>query len=205
MTEPLVDLFDVKKRLNIDPGDATDDAELTLYLASASLVLAELYGDVLPRTYTEIIYPHGDGSRLLLGRSPVLSVTSVKIGWFGTAIPLITLDPSRYRLDKGAGVIQAIGYGPYSSFANIVAPFGGTGSNPEVEVVYVAGRDTISESVQDAVLEILRINWQPQRTGSVMNPDAASDPDAGFTAMGYFIPNGAHERLAGGKRPRQVG
>lgn len=200
----LVDIVQVKARLNIDLVDDEDDDELMLYLGSASGVLADLYGDVLPVSYTEIVEPYGDGSRVMLGRSPVLSVESVQVGWYGSPSPMVTLAPLRYRLDGGAGILYAVGLGVYSSFANMVAPFGGLGYQPQVRVSYTAGRAVVTQQVQDAVLEILRINWQPQRAGYTSGGAYNPDPDSGFTYLGYYIPNGVHERLAAGKRPRQI-
>lgn len=201
----LVSLDQVYARLGLDEDNLSDEevADIGVYLDSASGVIADLYGDVLPKTYTEIIQPYGDGTRILLSRSPVLSVQSVQISWYGSPSPAITLDPLRYRLDGPIGVIQAVGIGAASSFANVTAPFGGLGYNPQVTVTYVSGRTEVTPQVQDALLEMLRINYQPQRSGFTMGTGEL-DPNAGFTYLGYYVPNSVHERLTGGKRPRQV-
>jgi hypothetical protein len=194
----LVTLDQVKDRLNIDRDDTDDDDELTLFLASASGVLVDLYGDVIPVAYTEVLRPYGDGCRVMLSRSPVLSVESVSVSWYGTPTPAVVLSPTRYWLDGGAGILHSTSWG--GGFAPV--SFGG---NALLTISYTAGRATVTAQVQDAVLEILRINWAPQRATVVAGPAGADmDPDVGFTYLGYYIPNGAHERLAGGKRPRQI-
>jgi hypothetical protein len=199
--DSLATLDEVKGRLNIKPAadDGSDDDELELYLGSATVVLQNLYGDIIPTSYTETLRPYGGGTHLLTGRSPLLSVGSITVSWDFQSSPVITLSPLTYKVILATGEIRI--YAGTSPFAWQYPQR--DWAHAEYDVTYTAGRATVTDNVKDAVLEILRINWAPQRGGNLPGV-AVGDPENGLTYMGFYIPNGAHERLAGGERPRQI-
>lgn len=197
MTYPttLASIDEVKDRLNVKGG--TDDAEIQEFLDSATQVLANLYGDVLPVQYTERLQAYGDGSRVLLGRSPLLSIDTVQVIWGYQNLSPVTLAPTTYRADLRTGELRL-----FATSAPFAWQYASRDwSLAEFDITYTAGRAAVTPAVKDAVLEILRVNWQPQQSG---NLPGVGDDDAGFTYMGYYIPNSANERLAGGMRPRQI-
>lgn len=196
----LAELADVKERLNMDADDDSDDDQLTLYLNSATIVLQNLFGDVIPVSYTEILRPwSADGAKLLTGRSPLVSVDSLSVTWPFLNAPVLTLSPNLYWVNLATGDVTI--YAGSTPFAWQYAAR--DWSTAHFTVTYTAGRSTVTDNVKDAVLEILRINWSPQRGGNLPGV-TTEDPDAGYTYMGFYIPNSAHERLAGGERPRQI-
>lgn len=194
----LVSLTDVKKRLNIDLTDESQDDELIDYLDSATTVLQNLYGDVIPTQYTERLRPFGDGTRFLCGRSPLVSVDSITVTWNYLNAPTLTLAPTMYRPNLITGEVQVYAMTPAFSWQYAAWDW----SLAEFDITYTAGRKTVAPNVKDAVLEILRINYKQQRAGGYYPNE--SDDEAGFTVQGYYIPNSAHERLTGGERPRQI-
>lgn len=197
----LATLSDVRARLNIDDGDTSQDAELLTYLDSAAVVLQNLYGDVIPTVYTETLRPYGDGSHILTGRSPLLSVDSITVTWPYPSSPTISLSANLYYTNLSTGEITVFAFSPAFAWQYAMRDW----STARFLVTYTAGRAAVGAHVKDAVLELLRINYAPQRAGGYYpGAGAADDPDAGFTYQGFYIPNGVHERLSGGERPRQI-
>lgn len=196
----LASLDDVKDRLNIPSSDVSSDAELQSFLDSATQVLQNLYGDVIPTQYTERLRPYGDGTRFLTGRSPLLSVDSITITWAYLNSPVLTLTPTMYRPNLVTGEIAIFAMTPAFSWQYAARDW----TAAEFDVTYTAGRAAVTPAVRDAVLEIVRINWQPQQSGNLPGIGSSEETDQGFVYSGYYIPNSANERLAGGMRPRQI-
>lgn len=197
----LVTLDEVKARLSIPLTDTTQDVNLQLYLDSATVVLQNLYGDVLPAQYTETLRTFGDGTQLLTRRSPLLSVDSITVTWPYPATPTIALSPNLYFTNLVTGEISIYAFSPAFSWQYAYRDW----SHAWFLVRYTAGRSAVTANVKDAVLELLRINYSPQRSGGYYPGQGPNDdPDEGFTYEGYYIPNGVHERLSGGERPRQI-
>ena len=196
----LASLDEVKARLNLPSGDADDDAELQSFLDSATQVLQNLYGDVIPTQYTERLRPYGDGTRFLLGRSPILTVDGITVRWSYLNSPTLTLNAQMYRPNLVTGEIEIYAMSPAFSWQYAARDW----SMAEFDVTYTAGRATVTPAVKDAVLEILRINWQPQQAGNLPGIGSNEETDQGFDYQGFFIPNSANERLQGGMRPRQI-
>jgi hypothetical protein len=202
MTYPtsLASLDDVYDHLNITNHDSSDDAELQSFLDSATQVLQNLYGDIIPSQYTERLRPFGDGTRFLCGRSPLLSVDTIQVTWSYLNAPTLTLGPTMYRPNLITGEIQIFAMTPAFSWQYAMRDW----SAAEFDVTYTAGRATVTPAVRDAVLEILRVNWQPQQSGNLPGIGSNEETDQGFTYQSFFIPNSANERLQGGMRPRQI-
>ena len=196
-----VTLNDVKNRLSIKLTDTTQDVELEAALSSATEVLQNLYGDVIPKQYTERLRPYGAGTRFLTGRSPLTSVDGIQVTWAYLSAPTLTLTAQMYKANLATGEITIFAMTPAFSWQYSMRDWAAA----EFDVTYTAGRASIAANVKDAVLELLRLNYAPQRAGGYYPGQGAdNDPDAGFTYMGFYIPNGVHERLSGGERPRQI-
>jgi hypothetical protein len=196
-----ISLSDVKLRLAIPAADDSQDVNLQQYLNSAMVILQNLYGDVIPTTYTETLRAFGDGTQLLTWRSPLLSVDSITVTWPYPSTPTIALSPNLYFTNLATGEISIYAFSPAFSWQYAYRDW----SHAWFLVTYTAGRAAVTANVKDAVLELLRINYAPQRAGGYYPGQGASDdPDEGFTYQGYYIPNGVHERLSGGERPRQI-
>lgn len=196
----LASLDEVKDRLNIKSNETDNDGELQTYLDSAAQVLQNLYGDVIPTQYTERLRPYGDGTRFLCGRSPLLTVDGITVTWNYLNAPTLTLAPTMYRPNLATGEVQVYAMTPAFSWQYAAWDW----SLAEFDITYTAGRAAVTPAVKDAVLEILRINWQPQQSGNLPGIGVNEETEQGFTYAGYYIPNSANERLAGGARPRQI-
>lgn len=197
----LATVDDVKDRLSINPADTTLDTKLQDVLDSATTVLKNLYGDVIPVQYTEKLRPYGDGTRFLTGRSPLLSVDTVEVTWAYLSAPTLTLTASMYKANLATGEITIFAMTPAFSWQYSMRDWAAA----EFDVTYTAGREDVAPNVKDAVLELVRINYAPERAGGYYpGQGAENDPEAGFTYQGFYIPNGVHERLSGGERPRQI-
>lgn len=197
----LASLDDIKTRLNILPDDADSDANLMDYLASATSILRDLYGDVIPTSYTEVLFPYGDGSRLLLGRAPLISVDSILATWPYVGSPNVVLSPNTYIVDLRSGVVTIFALSPAFSWQYAARDW----SYARYTVAYTTGRAVVDPKVKDAVLELLRINWRPQAGGNLPGISSGDEAEAaGFTYLGFYIPNGVHERINAGARPNQI-
>lgn len=192
----LASIDEIKDRLNIT-GEQDND-ELLSYLDAATEVLQNIYGDVIPKSYTERLRPYGDGTRFITGRSPLISVESITVTWAYMNAPILTLSAGMYRPNLITGEIQVYAMTPAFSWQYAYRDW----SMAEFDVAYTAGRTAVTPAVKDAVLEILRVNWQPQQSGNL--PGVGADDEQGSTYMGFYIPPGANERLQGGTRPRQI-
>lgn len=198
----LASLDDVRARLNIKPTDSTENDGLLLdYLDSATSILRDLYGDVIPQSYTEVLFPYGDGSRILLGRAPVLSVDSILATWPYVGSPSVELSSNTYFVDPRSGVVTMFALSPAFSWQYAARDW----SYARYTVAYATGRTTVDPKVKDAVLELLRINWRPQAGGNLPGISSGDESEAaGFTYLGFYIPNGVHERISAGSRPNQI-
>lgn len=167
---PTVTLDDVKTYLNI--RGTGDDDELTDFLYDAVAAIEDVIGPLGSRTVVEEIDSHGH--RIVLSRTPVLSVQSVSIEpWLGAA-PVD--DTAAWRLNTMTGVLRrkVIGgtlpyYGPGSIFT----------------VSYTAGRDDVPRPVNRAVLMQVRSMWKSQRVAATRpgTPDPTPLPYQGNTGL----------------------
>lgn len=188
----LATLDDVKARLGI-PDDNTD-AELSAVLDSATTVLQNLYGDVIPAQYTETLRPYGDGSRMLTGRAPLLSVDSITVTWPYPSSPTISLSTNLYFADLATGQITVYAFSP--AFAWQYAPR--DWSTARFLVTYTAGRATVAANVKDALLDLVQFWWRQSRAAGTQT----YGEDAGVLPAAFGIPNAVIEKLS--MPPRQI-
>jgi len=186
-----VGLAEVKRHLNIPDTTTTHDEELRGFILSCSEVVESIVGTVARREVTEM-YSGLRRVSIPLRRSPVVSVTSVRETG-------VTLTEGTDYVVSDAGVLSRLSGGTYprswrSGIANI-------------EVTYVAGRESVPWSIIDATKELIRINWRPQAGGNYSvfsggRPDDFGQLNfGGDIRLGFFIPNTVMQRL----QPSQVG
>ncbi|MDW3849659.1 phage gp6-like head-tail connector protein [Micromonospora sp. BRA006-A] len=168
----IVGLAQVKKQLNIDPADTSQDEELSGYIDAVTEVVEDIVGPVLPRTVTET--HTGGAGTLILRRPPVISVTAVVEN--GT-----TLADGAWQVDPETGILTRSG-----------ARWAGT-----VAVTYRAGRTVTPPSIRLAAKELAQVNFRPQLGGdySPFDTDSAEEGVPGEVRLGFFVPRRVRELL----------
>jgi uncharacterized phiE125 gp8 family phage protein len=188
ITRRIASLADAKLHLN--KQNTADDVEIQDFMDAAQAVITREVGDVVPTSYTETV--DIDGCRLVLTQRPVLSVTSLYV--YYSAAAKILLDPSTYRIDNPAGIIERTGAGGYP------IPF--TGQGDQADVVYIAGRTgAVPANIRLAYLELTAHLWRNSQQGRnrrVRGP--GPEDDMATVGLGFSIPNRVRE-LLGPKRP----
>lgn len=192
-------LDEAKAHLNIPPSDTTQDAEVSQQLAAATQVVEELVGPVNPTSVTGEQHDTRHHT-VTLRVQPVLAVTRV-VEWIPTPQELVAEDPSgvstglAYRLDATVGTVtRVVGGWPIPFLGRVV-------------VDYTAGRSVVPENLRLAVLELLRLNWGPQRGGMWGRPVTAANPEDYSTSLeiyGFYVPRRVLDLLGVGvERQRQ--
>ena len=161
-------LPELKRQLNRPQEDASDDAELQLYLSAAiESVEAILGGPVQVTEVTEAVRPNRKGL-LLLTRQPVVDVLSVSVA----GAPLAA---AAYEADEGAATIAL-----------------GTWRDDLYTVVYEAGYDILQASFRLAILIIAQHLWRTQHGGA---RNRGGDDQVMMPGLGFAIPSRAAELL----------
>lgn len=190
----LLSLGDLRDQINMSPTDTTGNAKLRRFLQSATDVVQNITGPILPQQITRQF--DGENTFLVLPERWVSSVASVVetrgiTNYTLTEQPLgHSVDAFGYTWDRQTNKIIRRAYG------GAVALFPpGLGV---VSVAYTAGMATIPQDVSDATGELIRHWWahgqQPYRGAFQATP---GDDDGGtVTVMGYAVPNRVTEMLA---------
>lgn len=170
----IVTVDEVKKQLNIDPADTSQDDELAVYVEAVTEVIEHITGPVVPRSVTEVY--DGGQAALTLRRSPVIAITSVTESG-------LALTAGAYTLS--AGILTRVS-GRWSGTAGAVT------------VVYQAGRPTIPAAIKLAAKELAQVNFRPQLGGdySPFDTDSPEEGIPGEVRLGFFVPNRVRELLA---------
>jgi len=164
-------LQDVKAFLNI--RGTADDAELLGFLDDATAAVEDVIGPLTSVTVIEEIDSHGP--RIVLSRTPVLSVQSVSIEpWLGAAA---VDDTAAWRLNPMTGVLRRKVVGGS-------LPFYGRGSIFTVQ--YTAGRPVIPGPVSRAILMQVADMWKSQR-GSMPMPANGEPVPVPYPGAGGFL------------------
>lgn len=168
-TSEFVTLAEVKRHLNIDTDDASQDMELDLIRGAAQEHVESLIGPVLHRTVTQVAPTSADGVAVL-NTLPVVSVTGVT----GSGGAL-----TGYALNASAGTVSAVW------------------SSVPVTVTYRAGRDSCPDAVRLATLIVAAHLWQTQlgNAPSALPDDGLQDFQPAF-GVGFAMPARAAELLA---------
>lgn len=160
-------LPEVKAHLNITV--TTYDDELQATLDAAEAVITQICGPLTPTTVTDRVYTQGTDFALRV--TPVISLTSVTSVWATT-----TADPTALFVSP-AGVVS------WSNRRNAFFP-------GYYDVTYVAGRNSVPESLRFGVKELVRHMWSSQQGGG-----ARPGQPATATAPGFLIPNMVREAI----------
>ena len=134
----IISLSEARDALNLAPTNTTNDNEIRLYVATATNLIEDVLGPVMPTSVTMTF----DGGRpnLILNDTVISGVTSVAVN--GTV-----LNPSSYNVDLAAGIVWMT----YGTFA-----FGAR----NVSVVYTIGATKIAPNITLAARELVRHLWQ---------------------------------------------
>jgi hypothetical protein len=155
----VVSLADAKAFLN--QTTSTNDDEVQMFLDRAERILARRVGPLGTETVTDEV--HTGPGPLVLRRYPVVGVTSATS--YGATVT--DLD-----LDTDAGVL----YGTFGS------------TSRAVRVTYTAGRESLPEDLELAVLELVKHLWESQRGNSAATPPGSYPGEDVQPAAGYLLP-----------------
>lgn len=187
-----VDMFDVrpadpggilsmsaaKAALNIPASATVDDEEIRSLLGAVTAIVEDYRKEaVVRRTVTERIDVSPSRRSLVLGKAPVISVTSISSGAY--TWPTANLEIR----DAEIGEIVSTG-----------SPFAG-----DITAVYVAGRVVMPANYIEAAKIILKHLWQFQQAPGMGSRvfGGGEDISASIAGMGYALPNRAAELLGG--------
>lgn len=177
----LLSLSAAKAALNIPATDLGDDEELRSMLEAVTAAVEDHRREtIVRRTVVEQLRP-APTRRLVLGHSPVISLTSIVRLFDGVTW---TLPGDAVLVDAAAGVVASYG-----------AVFSG-----DLTVTYVAGYQIVPANVTEAAKIILRHLWQTQQTPGMGPRVFGGGEDSAPVGLGFAIPNRAVE-LLGGRPP----
>lgn len=178
----IVSLSRAKRKLRIPFDDHEHDEDLRDYIQAATNVIEDYTKWTIPRrSFTETVDLCGSVSRtLVLGRAPVISVTSVD-----SVDGSVSWDVSGLDVNTASGVVTVLSG---SLFRGLL------------RAVFVAGMSVIQAKYTRAALIIIEHLWQTERAQSQAGPfpGAYDDTAEGMRFMrgaGYAIPNRALELL----------
>lgn len=166
----IVGLAEVKEHGNITTN--ASDRELLDFIGTAQQMIELEVGPTVPQTFTEAVYQCGGA--VILGRHPVLSVTSITE--YGA-----TVDPALYAADLVRGIVTRLDGRHW--YADATYPLSFT---------YRAGRSPIPEALRWAGKELTIHLWrstQAQRGGR-----GRGESDG--TAAAFGLPNRVADALA---------
>lgn len=151
-----VDIEDVKRHLRIAVD--TYDTQLQATIDAAEDAIAQKCGPLEPTAVTERV--NGGGCALVLNRTPVISLTSV------TPVGGAAYNVADLQVHESSGVVEWV----FPAYF-VVGRY---------DVVYQSGRETLPGALKEAVLELTRELWEPQRGGSTRagSRPVESDPIA---------------------------
>lgn len=205
--EALTTLEAVKDELGISASDTSKDARLTRYIHTASAEIERYCGRKFSRaTVTEKLRP-GGGQKILLARTPVASVTSVKDN--GTDVTDYSLE------DAAAGILyRAAGWTGSARCIGIAYDRVPGTEQASLEVEYVGGYVTPGQELTDSPGELERdlpdgLEWACIETVKALacrqnvDPNVASE-QLGDYAVTYAGANAAIGRGVGGILPDVV-
>lgn len=189
-----VDLDDVKAKLNEDPADTTNDAELQRVIDFATAILenhpAYRIADVVAvTTHTE---DFSGGDSYVLKHYPVTAITSVT-EYNGGESQVIAAEPITttaftaygYRLTD-SGILKRTANGYSTNWLG------------DVQVVYTTGSTSVPADIYGAALEFVEHLWRDQHGESALRPMAGVDTDFDREVIGragYLLPNRVAEAL----------
>jgi hypothetical protein len=200
--QQLVSVPDLKDYLGIEAADRKSDAKLARFIRAARPVVENITGPIIPASFTEW---HAGGSPNIAvrhrpstsyGTSPVFTVQSVSefIGrteYDLTAVAGPTLGSTYSYMVDAPGFLSRLTGGGRGCFGG------------PVRVTYTAGQDPIPANVQEATLELVRVNYSPTMAAGRGRLTVADDQDTG-PPLSFFVPRRVRELLAPNRRAPAV-
>lgn len=170
---PILGLDQVKAHLNMDPARTDDDTELRAVIDAATVVVEDIVGPVVARSFTEV---HDPGPLLALWQAPVIALTSM--------VPVLTggtgYQPAEVDLDAETGIVRRLDGGRFAG---------------PLRVTYTAGRRVVPANITQGGLEIIRHMWDTQRGHAAARP-GLGDEELVPTGAGWTVPRRVIELLA---------
>lgn len=151
-------LADFKSYLNMT-STTTSDGELQKRLDSAEAAACRRFGAFGADTYTDRV--SGGRPVISLPRRPLVSITSMIPVYGGGAV-----DTTKLYLDRDGGFVE---YADGSSFGS-----------DRYSVTYIAGWETVPADLADAVFELGRYLFKPQRMTSRRTSAQTTEQEPGL-------------------------
>ncbi|HYS39164.1 MAG TPA: hypothetical protein VEO01_26405 [Pseudonocardiaceae bacterium] len=193
----IVSLADVKRHLNRDLTDTSDDEELKDFIDMITVPVENICGAVLPRTVIE--YHDGEGgdrTQLALRQKNVLSITSVVESWYGTNYTLTQ------ESDLGVGSPAGYAY-TYDADTCLLTRRSGwmtwnwAPGQRNIKITYRVGMSPITQNVRTGSLELVAHIWRSSQLAS--GTQRATNPQD-LVGLAYAVPNRVREILLGSGR-----
>lgn len=210
-TPTIVSLGAVKEYLNIPANDKSRDSKLLRFIRASVSVIENVTGPVVVRTFDE--WYDGGQYHIMLrhppstgyGSNPVCTLNFVEV----------YIGPIEYQFTGvGTPVTGSIYTYEVDTFSRVVrrAPGGGIIPFPNmpqsVHIGYVAGQSPVPDSIAEANLELLRVNYQQTqqmgRPGWGGGSSADDDMLVPSLPLGSFLPGRVKEILGPTRRPPSV-
>lgn len=157
---------DLKERLNVT--STTHDDELQDMLDAAAELVALHVGPLDSTSVTETHYGASGKHPLVLGRAPVLEVTSL------TNVNGSTWTADDYTFEGASGLLRLAYAGGYARWSG------------DVTVTYTVGRESLPGPIREAVLIVAADMWSTQR-GNAPSALPVAD-DLGLPASPNALP-----------------
>lgn len=166
----LISLADAKSALRMPANVTTDEEDLRLYIAAATVVIEDIVGVVLLTEQEQ--YSDGGKTGVALWQRPdrdaPLTVT----------VAGVLLGDSEYTVDYNAAIVYA-----GSSTSPTRFPTG----RQNIKITYTAGSTVISPNIRLATRELVRHNWQVGQQAH--RPAMGNEPDGqSYTPSGFAVP-----------------
>ena len=196
----IVSIGEVKEYLNIQDTDKSRDAKLMRMIRSVAPAIEFITGPVLQRVYQNEVYD-GTGPWISLRNRPVLEVHSVTEYRGPIAYPLtqvVTPDQGTiysYMFESPGRIVRRTVGGAQTAF-----PIGAE----TVFVTYTAGLASVPANISESACELIRAHFQRTQQGRPRGGTAGMDDEPGQWILGFYVPNGVHERLAPNRRHPSV-
>lgn len=195
----LLSLDEAKRYLNKDLIITTDDDEILDLVDTATTLIEEIVGAVMPRTIVEV---YNGGRSAIYLRQRARSITSILEAQAVGTIVTLTADV--------AGVSAANDGYVFDSSANVIYRTSGggrmrfQGGVNAITITYVGGRLVTPPNFRTAAGELLSHVWRTSQYARGTTRPRTNEPDT-TVVMGYAIPNRVMELLGKSKRAPRLG
>jgi hypothetical protein len=191
-----ISLDDARKHLRLRDADRVDDVMLLSIIESASRIVVDITGPMMPTQYTEFF--NGGVATLMPTQFPLISVVSL-IEYYGTSAFTLTEQPlGAQSTAYGYTVDYVTGQISRRAFGGSAAMFAAGAKN--IVLVYTAGRALIPENVLTATKELVRHFYQHTQVPGRPKMSAAGDDGYSELMIGFAVPNFVVEMLQPDRR-----